>query len=350
MKKIGVGIIGFGLSGKVFHAPLLKTNENYVVKKVMTSRKQEVEGLLSQTQVVASVEEILTDPEIDLVINCAPNQYHYQYSADALMAGKHVVVEKPFVNSMEQGNDLINLAKKQGRYLSVFHNRRWDADFLTIKNLIESDQLGDIKQFESHFDRFRPHVRPEKWREQTGEGSGTFYDLGAHLIDQALVLFGWPDSIYADIAAQRDANSADDYFHVILKYATTRVILHSTSFGKSSPRFEILGSQASYVKHGMDPQEQALKEGALPGQLNFGKEDEINYGKILTYPEDQIQSEVHPSMVGQYQKYYDELYYALIGERTTLPVSAQEALDVIALIQWGYQSSREKKEILLPRK
>lgn len=211
MKKFKVGLIGFGLSGKVFHAPLMKAHGGYEIELVSTSRADEVRALLPQAKVTKDPKEIIQHKDLDLIVNCAPNQFHYSYSAAALDAGKNVVVEKPFANSVDEGKKLISLAESAGKTLSVFHNRRWDSDFLTAQKLILSGTLGEIKQFESHMDRWRPAFRVERWREQALAGSGLFYDLGSHLIDQALSLFGEPEYVAADIAVQKQGGSADDY-------------------------------------------------------------------------------------------------------------------------------------------
>ena len=340
MKKIRVGIIGFGLSGRVFHASLLKAHPGYEVKMVSSSRTQEVKEVFPLADVVTDPQQIISHPELDLVINCAPNNFHYSYSAAALENGKHVVVEKPFVNTVADGEQLINLACQKNKVLTVFHNRRWDSDFLTIKKLIATRRLGEIKQFESHMDRWRPTVRAERWREQPTEGSGLLYDLGPHLIDQALVLFGQPERLMADIQCQKETGVTDDYFHVILYYGKMRVILHSSSFTSTTSRFQIFGDRGGFTKYSMDPQEEQLRQGLSPLAPDFEFEDEKYFG-TLTIP---TSAEVIPSEKGLYLNFYSELHAAMTSNGKP-PVSASEALQTMKLIAVAHQSSHEDKII-----
>jgi scyllo-inositol 2-dehydrogenase (NADP+) len=335
MEKLNVGLIGFGLSGKVFHAPLLNALPGFEVTKVFSSRTSEVLEAFPRAQVVRDVQEIVNDPGIDLVINCAPNSHHYSYSKAALEAKKHVLVEKPFVNTVAEGEELIRLAQKSNRILSVFQNRRWDNDFLTIQKLLQEKTLGDIRVFESNFDRLRPQTSPEKWREVAGPGSGILFDLGAHLIDQALVLFGIPDSYIVDAELQREGAEAHDYFHIILKYGSMRAVLRSSSFTQTTPRFHVQGTKGSYKKYGLDPQEAALKAGADPLQENFGKEGSSESTElILDGKAEKIKSEK-----GHYLGFYQQLYQALSGnDKTKNPVKPEEALEVIRIIEEGLKA------------
>ena len=340
MKKIRVGIIGFGLSGRVFHASLLRGHPGYEILAVSSSREQEVKAFLPHVEVVGDPQLILRHPNLDLVINCAPNGFHYSYSATALEFGKHVVIEKPFVNSIAEGERLIEMAKQQKKVLSVFHNRRWDADFLTVKKLIKTGRLGEIKQFESHMDRWRPTARAERWREQPLEGSGLFYDLGPHLIDQTILLFGTPDHIMADIQCQKNAGQIDDYFHAVLYYGKMRAILHSSSFASTTPRFQIFGDRAEFTKYSVDPQEQQLRLEVSPDAPSFGFEEEKLFG-TLTNPEG---TEIVESEKGRYRNYYDELYSALtLGDEP--PVTAVDALRVMKIIELARQSSSEGRVV-----
>ncbi len=340
-EKIRIGLIGFGLSGRVFHATLLKALPEYEIVKVYTSRPQELATELPNAKAVTNVDEIFQDPNIDLVINTAPNAFHYTYSAAALEAGKHVVVEKPFVNTAAEGQKLLSLAIKNKKVLTVFQNRRWDADFLTVKKLIESGRLGEIRVFESHFDRLRPVPRLDKWREQIGPGTGIFYDIGSHLLDQALVLFGKPDDMHADIEIQRPNAVVDDYFHVILKYKNMRVILHSSSFTDQSPRFYIQGAQASFMKFGLDPQEDALRRGENPTHPNFGQEDKTQYGTLTTWVDSKKKTEIIPSEIGDYAAFYRNLYLHLKGESKHPPVDPAQSLEVIRWIESAHASAKK---------
>ena len=337
MKKIKVGLIGFGNSGKTFHAPLLLAHSGYEIKMVSTSRTEEVKALLPDADVVHDANSIFENKSIELIVNCAPNPLHYSLTKLALESGKHVVVEKPFVNESTEGVELISIAKQKNRILSVFQSRRFDSDFLTVKKLIASGRLGVIQQFESHFDRFRPTSRRERWREQPHAGSGMFYDLGAHLIDQALELFGMPDQLFADIQAQKADALIDDYFHLILYYGKMRVILHSSSFSATSPRFQIFGGKATFVKYGLDPQEGQLKQGLSPKDAVFGVEATSLQGTFTD--SETLKNEPIPTEKGAYSRFYEELYLA-IETGNEPPVRAQSALLTIQLIELALESAR----------
>ncbi len=345
MQKIRVGIIGFGLSGAVFHAPFVTTIEGYELVKVVTSTNAaKVQQKYPSVQVVATPDELINDPNIDLVIIGSPNVTHHPLTKQALQAGKHVVVEKPFVNYYSEAEDLIKTAEENKRVLSVYQNRRWDGDFLTVKKVLEAGLLGEINTFESHFDRYRLDVT-ERWREQPLPGSGIWFDLGAHLIDQAVQLFGLPKTIFADAFPQRQNSKTVDYFHAVLGYDNLRVILHSgTVMKKPGPRYQIHGSKGSLIKHGLDPQEDALKAGMLPGEPGWGKEGEELYAAIYTGVNDLNLSGKIETLPGCYENYYLGILKA-INEGAPVPVTAQEAANVIKIIELGMLSSAEQRVV-----
>lgn len=353
MKKLKVGLIGFGLSGRTFHSPLLLADTGFEVAAVSSRRIDEVKSVFPQAQVFEEAEALIHMSGLDLVINTAPNDLHYSLTKMALEAGRHVVVEKPFVNSSAEGRELIALAKQKSVALTVFQNRRWDSDFLTIKKLISENRLGQIKQFESHFDRWRPEVRVERWREKSGAGTGILYDLGSHLIDQALNLFGEPDSLQADVVAQKTEAATDDYFHVVLNYGSMRVILHSTSFADSTPRFQVFGDHATFTKYGLDPQEAQMREGLSPRDLEFGREEPENFGIVIEPGAGE--AEAIESSVGQYSEFYRLLREHIMSLRENpasapakpLPVEPSEALRVIELIELAHESSKSGRRISL---
>lgn len=338
-KSVKVGLLGFGLSGRVFHAPFLQAHGGFEITMVSSSRAEEVRLILPQAEVVAAPEQVLNNPEIELVINCAPNQFHYTLTAAALEAGKHVVVEKPFVTSINEGKRLIALAEQKSKVLSVFHNRRWDSDFLTVKKLLATNALGEIQQFESHMDRWRPEIRAGKWKEQPLPGSGLFYDLGVHLMDQTLQLFGTPEKVFADIQCQKIGASVDDYFHVIFYYGKKRAILHGSSFAATTARFQLFGDKANFTKFGLDPQEDQLKEGLSPTHPNFGVENERIFGELFN-PKLQSSQKV-ASEKGNYQAFYDGLYRTLTQTLVPpgAPVLPTEALEAIRMIELARESS-----------
>jgi scyllo-inositol 2-dehydrogenase (NADP+) len=344
MRKINVGLVGYGLSGATFHAPLLSVLEEFEITKVVSSNKEKVQQDLGDVDVVSSLEEILEDATIDLVVITTPSGLHYEMAKQSLLAGKHVVLEKPMVVETREAEDLIKIAEEKKLLLSVYHNRRWDNDYLTVKKLINDGVLGEINTYQVHFDRFRPEVR-DRWREKQGPGSGMLYDLGSHLIDQALNLFGWPQFILADVFAQRENAETDDYFHVILGYEKLRVILHSGSIIPSNgPRFQVHGSKGSFIKYGLDGQEDALKEGKKPINDSWGADDPQFYGKLFTVEGEKEKQETIETIHGSYKTYYKKIAESLL-EGKSAPVTAHEGLSVIKIIEAALKSSKEKKVI-----
>jgi scyllo-inositol 2-dehydrogenase (NADP+) len=338
------GLIGYGFSGETFHAPFIKALDGYELSKVVSSNPTKVHNHFPQVEVVKDVSELLSDDLIDLVIITTPNTTHHQIAKQALLAGKHVVLEKPFVNQTKDAEELIDLAAKSNKILTVFHNRRWDNDFLTVKQCKESGALGEIFMFESHFDRYRPLVTG-RWREQNLEGSGILYDLGAHLIDQALLLFGLPETVQGDVLVQRDNGVADDYFHIVLGYGKLRVILHSSCLVSSAgPRFQVHGSKGSFIKYGLDSQEEALKSGKIPGVPQWGQDREDRYGELnIRTGELNVVNKIE-TIPGSYQSFYKELYHSIVN-CSVVPVLAVDAMNTIKVIEAVKKSSLEKKTI-----
>lgn len=340
--KIRVGIIGFGFSGKCFHAPFLKINSGFEVVAISSSRKSEVHDYFPTAAVYDSPHDLIKDKNVDLVINTGPNSVHFSLSAEALKAGKHVVIEKPFANTPEECIELIKIAKEQNLVLSVFQNRRWDGDFLTIQKLILGNELGKIMHFESHFDFRFPIVDPGSWRMQSGPGTGTWCDLGAHMVDQMLVLFGDPESVNADIISQRENSLTDDFFHVNFQYGNSRVVLQSSLYTNVTPRFQIFGTDGSFVKYKMDVQEPQLRQGLTPESPAFGYDQESDYGVLTKFDS---ASKVIKTERGDFNKYYDLLHAHIIDRSNENPVRAESALRVIELIELARLSSAERKTI-----
>jgi len=350
-QKIRVGLIGFGISGQVFHAPVMRSIADLELVKI-TARKAEQKLIVSEKYPTAlavdHADEILNDDSIDLVVIATSNDMHYPFAKQALLAGKHVVVEKPFTNTSEQADELIALAKESGKILSVYHNLRFNSDFRTIKEVIKDERLGQIKNFEVRYDRFRNHLRPGAWREDNLPGSGIFYDLGAHLIDQTIQLFGRPNAVFADLTIQRPGAGAIDNFELLLYYPEMRVSLKGGMLAKEpTPRYTVFALNGNFLKNGVDPQEELLRAGAFPDEdPNWGKEDPAIYGKLNLLWNGEDLEETVTSKLGSYPDYYQNIADAILG-KTPLIVTAEQGRDVIRIIELGIQSQAERRVISL---
>lgn len=352
MQKIKVGIIGFGTSGRVFHAPLLKSIDGYEITKIYTRNEANIKFAnehYPEAVVVDKASEITTDSETHLVILATPNELHYTLGKEAMLSGKHVVIEKPFVIDCQEGRKLIEIAKKENRVLSVYHNRRFDSDFKTIKKLIDDGDFGKVLQYEASFNRFRPNLK-NNWREEKVKGAGLLYDLGPHLIDQALDLFGTPEKLFADIRTQREIAKVDDFFRIDMFYGeklnNLKVTLEAGMLVRDkTPKFRVIGTEGTFVKYGLDVQEAALKEGKIPCEENmWGVEGTELWGKF--YGNEEGKDRVIESLSGDYLEYYSNIYDAIVNNGE-LAVKAQEALDVIKIMELAIESSEEKKIIEL---
>jgi len=336
---VNTGIIGFGLSGKVFHAPFIHTHPGFHLSSVVERKNRHSRETYPYVSVLKNHNELLKDDSIELVVVATPNTYHYSMIREALKAGKHVVVEKPFVPDSKEADELIRFSEKSGKKIFVYHNRRWDGDFLTIKKLISESCLGEIRYYEAHFDRFSPKVKTGAWRDENVPGSGILYDLGSHLIDQALLLFGMPGSIKASIKVEREDSSVDDYFRVELGYGNkTAVLTAGMMVTDEGPRFIIDGTQGYFSKWGIDPQEAALKAGKMPGSDKWGEDDPKyygSYGKGIAPPYEMSQI---PTVNGNYMAFYDNVFDVL-RKNKPLSIQPQEARDVIFIIEKAFESS-----------
>ena len=299
-------------------------------------------------KIAKSIEDVLVDPDIELVIIASPNTTHFPFAKAALLAGKHVVVEKPFTNTLEEAAELVALAKSSGKICSVFHNRRYVADFLTMKKILDDRLLGEPREFFAHYDRYRPDPRTYGlWREEMLPGSGVFYDLGPHLIDQALVLFGKPKAITADIRKMKSYSKVDDYFDVKLEFNNLIVTLHSSMLVREmGPRYMIHGTKGSFIKNGEDPQEEMLKAGVIPIGPDWGKEAPENFGLLHTEIDGTVVRKIYPSLQGSFGYYYDNLFQT-IRNQAPLQEKAEDGYEVIKLIQLAFKSSEEKRTIYI---
>jgi scyllo-inositol 2-dehydrogenase (NADP+) len=348
MKQIKTAIIGFGLSGKIFHARILRSLPQFHITSVVSSRAAEVQEELPEVSVFSSVQEVLTDKSIELVIIATPNQEHARFALEALAAGKHVVVEKPFAISSSEARQVVESAATMKGVLSVFHNRRWDNGFLTLKRELLAGTLGNIFQYEAHFDRFRPHVNHSRWREQAGEGSGILYDLGSHLIDQALHLFGRPQHLYCEMRAQRREAATDDCFTILLDYGSLQVTLGAGSIvGVPRPVLQVHGDRGSFIKYALDPQEEALRANKHPGNVDevWGLDgDSAQLHQINSVGAmRQVECATIP---GAYHDFYRGIFQA-ITEGTPAPVSPIDGLTVIELIEACAASAKQGSRITL---
>ncbi|MEO6103509.1 MAG: oxidoreductase [Pseudoxanthomonas sp.] len=335
---LNVALVGYGFVGKVFHAPLIASTEGLRLHTVVSRDPDKVHADHAQACVVSRPEIAFADPAIDMVVIAAPNAVHASLAHAALDHGKHVVVDKPFTVTLAEAREVIAHGERAQRIVSVFQNRRWDADFLSLRELIDNGALGEVAEFHSHFDRHRPSVA-DRWRERDQPGSGLWYDLGPHLVDQALQLFGLPDAVSADIAMQRDGACVDDYFHVVLRYPRRRVILHAGSLVPAHGlRFAVHGSHGSYIKHGMDPQEAALREGAMPGQAGWGIDPRP--GVLHVDGEDTTIA----GTPGNYRTYYTMLRAAILAN-TPPPVTTREAMQVMGLLEEARESSQRRCQV-----
>ena len=345
MQKINVGIIAFGTSASVFHAPILDYLPEFEIKKVYERRTENSKKNYPYVEVVHNIEDLF-GPDIDVVLVTTPNKIHYDHAKLALLHNKHVIVEKPFTVNSEEARELVDLAIKKNLVLTVNQNRRWDGDFLTVKKLLQSKKLGKIVDFEAHFDRFRNFIK-DKWKEKDEPGSGIVYDLGSHLIDQALCLFGEPYAIFADIRKQRPDAVVDDYFEIILDYNTTKVTLKADMLSNyKSPKYIIKGINGTFIKYGTDVQEGQLKEKINPDDPNYGKDTESNWGIINYIENGEEKSEKIETETGKYHYFYKNLYDR-ITNNVQLEVRPENALRTIQIIEKAFLSSKEKKFIVL---
>jgi predicted dehydrogenase len=338
---IKTALVGYGYAGKTIHAPLIRAAKGLELTTVVSSRPADVQADLPGVTVAPDLATALADPAIELVVIATPNDIHASQAHEALEAGKHVVIDKPFALSVAEGESVLAHAERMGKMVSIFHCRRWDSNYLTFQAL--RPRLGDLYQVILRYDRLRPVVR-DRWRERAGPGSGIWFDLGSHLADQALSLFGWPEWISADIAGQRPGAQTDDYFHATLGYGPLRVILHSSMMTTiPGPALEVQGTLGAFVKFGMDTQEDMLKAGRTPGDAGWGADPGI--GTFIPVVHDLPgTAEAITAIPGNYLAYYEAIAKT-IHENAPNPVTGEDALKVLKLLELGFVSSREGRRI-----
>jgi scyllo-inositol 2-dehydrogenase (NADP+) len=346
-RKIVVGIASFGMSGKIFHAPLLVYNANFRIKRIIERSKNEAKGLYPDVLVSKSVNDLLEDDEIELIVVNTPDVNHYELSKKCIDAGKHIVIEKPFTQTSRQAEELIELAEKKNIMLSVFQNRRWDGDFLTVQKIVKEERLGRLSDYEAHFDRYRNHIQAGTWKEKSSGGGGVLTNLGSHMIDQVLVLFGMPEAVTAHLKIMRTGGEVDDWYDIRLHYSDSNVQLKSSLLVREpGPRYILHGMIGSFLKWGLDPQEEDLKMGKKPNNADWGKEQQEWWGMINTEKDGVPIKEKVETLAGNYPAFYNNIYDCIVNGKE-LAVKPVEALNVIRIIEIARKSNDEKKTILL---
>ncbi len=347
MQSINVGLASYGMSGKVFHGPLLTANPHFHLRKVFERTTEKSKADYPQVAVVRRFEELLEDNAIELIVVNTPNALHFDMARKALEAGKHVVVEKPFTVTASEARQLIDLATQRGLLLTVFQNRRWDGDFRTVQQVVAQQLVGKLVEFEAHYDRYRNYVESNTWKEETGPGSGILYNLGSHMIDQTLALFGLPDSITAELSVQRPGGVIDDSYHLVLHYKDLRAILKSSYLVREpGPRYLLHGTDGSFLKWGLDPQEDALKAGRLPGEAGWGTEPEAWWGLLNTQVGKLHFTGKVETLPGAYQYFYENVH-AVIRKGAVSAVKAEEAMHVIRIIEAAQESNQKRQTVIL---
>ena len=341
---IDVGVVGFGVAGRVFHVPVLRSVSGLRVRAIVQRTGDGAATVWPDVPVVRTLDELLAIESIRLVVIGTPTPTHEALAIRCLEAGRDVVLDKPFAVGSAEARRIIAAAERTGRLLSVFQNRRWDGDFLTVQRLIREGAVGRPVLFESHFDRYRPVPKPGAWREQPDAGGGIFLDLGVHLIDQAVTLFGLPDAVGADIRTERDGFVTDDAFDVVFHYPRMRAVLRSTMLACDKvARFVVHGTTGTYAKFNLDPQEERLG-GGVPWNPEMGVDPEERWG-MLTRPagDDFVRGPV-ATEAGDYRRYYENVLDAMRGD-ASLAVTPQQALDVMRLIELARESSRQQRTL-----
>lgn len=349
MADIGVGIIGYGLAGRVFHAPFVNAVPGLRVDAFVERKTDEAARAYPTTRTYRRVEDLLTDRGVGLVIVGTPNATHYPLAKQALEAGKHVVIDKPFAESSAQAEELISIANRNGLVLAPFHNRRWDGDFRTVRKLIDAGKLGRLVTFESHFDRFKPAPREGGWKESASQANGMLMDLGPHLVDQALALFGWPDTVTASVRSDRDTTAIEDAFDIALSYKGLIAWCRATMLAcEPGPRFLLHGTEGSFRKWGVDPQEPAIVAGARVPRQDEGvwlQEEPSAWGELaIAGPGGDVVRTRIQTELGDYRGFYANVRDTILG-LAALEVTPEEGRNVIRILETARISSAEGRSL-----
>ena len=346
-QPIQTAICSFGMSGKVFHAPFIHVNPGFNLYGVWERSKKTAHTIYPEVKSFDTYEEMLNDATIDLIIVNTPNATHFDFTKQALLAGKHVIVEKPFVINSSEGVELQALAEKQQKKIFVYHNRRYDSEFKILKQVIDGNLTGDIAEAEIHYDRFKKELSPKVHKETPGPGAGLLYDLGSHLIDMALQLFGKPTAVFGDVAIVRPFSKVDDYFEILFYYPAMRVRLRASNLVKEPlPSFVIHGSKGSFIKSRADVQENELIDGKMPEGENWGIVPEGEEGLLVVDENDEVKRTLLAAPAGNYREYFDAVYNCL-RNNGPVPVSAEEGTEVVKMIEAVLKSSDTKQVVQL---
>jgi predicted dehydrogenase len=350
-EPIRCGVIGFGLAGRVFHSAVIDATEGLELSGIVQRSGNAAQQAYPRVAVYPSLDAMLEQATLDVVVVATPNDTHVPMAEECLRAGKHVVVDKPVAVSSSEAASLLGVARETGRRVFVYHNRRWDGDFLTVQQLLQQSKNGDgklgtVRTFESHFDRFRPTPKTGAWREETGHGNGILLDLGSHLGDQALVLFGLPTALWGDVRSERVGSNVDDAFDLRLYYSEITVWLRSTSLSPlPAVRFLVEGTQGSYRKDNLDPQEDALRAGDLFKSKPWGVDPESAWGAITTLDADgATQHTTVPTLPGDYRGFYANVRDTLLG-KAEQAVTLVDAWRVLRLLEWARESSEKRAAV-----
>lgn len=345
MNPIKTALLSYGMSGEIFHAPLLSVDPGFVIASVVQRKSDKAKHRYPHIKIARHVDEIMEDDAIELVVINTPNESHYQFATQALEAGKHVIVEKPFTVTVQEAEKLIALANKKNKLLTVFQNRRWDGDFLTVKKVVENQWVGKIAEFELHYDRYRNYIEANTWKEEQGPGSGILYNLGSHMLDQVLALFGMPTEVDARVGVQRPNGIVEDFYDIRMQYNDFHAIVKSSYLVReATPRYILHGTEGSFIKYGIDPQEQALKDGKTPGTTGWGSEEKGLWGRLNTTIGGLHVEGAIETIPGNYTLFYKSVHDSIRNGKP-LAVKPEESKDVIKLIEVCYESNRLRKAI-----
>ena len=348
-KKITAGLASFGMSGKVFHGPLLAHHDRFHLRRIVQRSGDDAHTLYPDAIVSRSLDELVNDGDIDLIVVNLPDRHHFELAKRCLESGKHVVIEKPITETFAQAEELIRLAERQKKMLTVFQNRRWDGDFMTVSKVVKSSALGRIVEFESHYDRYRNFIQPNTWKERLADGTGIVYNLGSHMIDQALVLFGMPEAVTAHLRIVRTGGEVDDWYDIRLHYTELTVLLRASYLVKDpGPRYVVHGTNGTFTKSGLDPQEEELKQGGTPRSVGWGSETMEWFGMLVTEKDGETKRSRVQTLAGDYSAFYDGVADCL-EHGGAAPVPGIEAANVVRVIEAVFESNRKKSTVPLNR-